>query len=208
MHAASRGARWAGDVSPDRESHSAARNIAASLLTTNPDLSKVDGIVWIDNDMLLQPNDITNLLLEVNKRDLDFVTSIYYQRRPPYSPLTGLWRRNRTIGMTNDFPENRLVKIDGTGFGLVYTSRALLDSITELKDFSLSGGWFPDSRSTDGMGEDYAFCELAQKAGYQLWVHTGVQPKHLGEHEQVGREQFEEHRSKNSLDGEKRVEVR
>ena len=210
MHSASKGAHWAGDLSPDRESHSGARNIAATQLTTNPDVAHVDGIVWIDNDMLLKPNDITNLLLEVNKRDLDFVTGIYYQRRPPYNPLTGIWNNDKTkIKMMDDFPENTLVPIDGTGFGLVYTSREMFDEISALSDFSLHGGWFPDRRSEAiGMGEDYSFCELAQRAGYQLWVHTGVRPRHLGDYMTIGKEQFDEHRESMSVEGERLVEVR
>ena len=176
MHSANKGAHWAGDVSPDRESHSGARNLAATLLTTHPEMAKVDGIVWIDNDMLLKPNDITNLLLEVNKRDLDFATSIYYQRRPPYNPLTGLWNEDRTrIKMLDEFPDNKLIPIDGTGFGLVYTSRPMFDAISDLDGFTLNGGWFPDRRSLDiGMGEDYSFCEWAQKAGYQFVQSTSV----------------------------------
>jgi len=207
MHSANKGARWVGDISPDRESHSGARNIAATKLTTHPMLKNVDGIVWIDNDMFLQPNDITNLLLEVNKRDLDFVTSIYYQRRPPYNPLTGIWNEDKTkIKMMDDFPANTLVPIDGTGFGLVYTSRPMFDAISALPDFNMHGGWFPDNRSSEvGMGEDYSFCKYAQEAGYQLWVHTGVQPKHVGEYEFIGKKQFDAYREANTVEGEKVV---
>lgn len=209
MHAGNKGAHWVGDVSPDRESHQAARNIAATRMTTHPEMVNVDGIVWIDNDMVLKPNDVTNLLLEVNKRDLDFLTSIYYQRRPPYNPLTGLWSEDKMrIKMLDDFPENTLVPIDGTGFGLVYTSRRLLDAITELPEFTLHGGWFPDRRSLDiGMGEDYSFCELAGKAGFQLWVHSGVRPKHVGEYELIDKEQFDAHREANKVEGEKVVQA-
>ena len=210
MHSANKGAHWAGDLSPDRESHSGARNFAATHLSTHPSLSKVDGIVWIDSDMIININDITNLLLEVNKRDLDFVTGLYYQRRPPFSPVTGVWNRDKSkIKMLDDFPENTLVPIDGTGFGLVYTSRPMFDAITELPEFNMNGGWFPDHRSTNvGMGEDYSFCDYAQKAGFQLWVHSGVRPKHLGDPETIDKKTFDEYRLSQGVDNEKVVQAR
>jgi hypothetical protein len=57
------------------------------------------------------------------------------------------------------------------------------------------------------MGEDYSFCKLAQDAGYQLWVHTGVQPKHLGEYQFIGKQEFDLHRDSLTVDGEKVVQT-
>jgi hypothetical protein len=142
--------------------------------------TEADGVFWCDSDVLLHPTDergypagqadaITRLVLEQK----DFITGVYFQREPPHFPLIAHFNPKSGTGTSGSFhwftewPENVVAPIDGCGFGCVLTSTKLLRAIPEP--------WF----HYDVFSEDFTFCLNAAKAGFQLYVHTGVLCGHL-----------------------------
>jgi GT2 family glycosyltransferase len=181
MMSAAQVAEWVGDVSTIREGWVGARNRAVkAALEDAPDC---DGIVWVDDDVLLPPTAIKRLV----SYGRDFVTGIVFQKMGEYNPLVAKWA-GKGFAWWREFPENVLAPADGCGFGCCYTSTAMLRSIQKLPDFK-TDGWFNQfpanhfgKQSGDpdqAMSEDFSFCMRAKAAGYQLYADTGLLCAHM-----------------------------
>jgi GT2 family glycosyltransferase len=156
--------KWCGDASPNRMAWAAARNLAvkAALEAEDPP----DAILWVDSDIILPQDAITRLVLEGK----DFITGIYCQREPPHFPLIANYDKfKETFSWFIEAPDNVVAPIDGCGFGCVLTSTTMLKA--------MSPPWFAFTR----FSEDFDFALKAAKAGFQLFVHTGVKCGHLRE---------------------------
>ncbi|SRR5260221_9811843 len=188
MFAANTGITWVGDVSPDRMGYSAARNAVAKICMESPE---ADGVMWIDSDIAVPTNAIASLIHAADLQDAEFVTGVYHQRGGNKFPLVAMYAPEKNLfNWVVEWPENIMAKIDGCGFGFVYTARSVFEKIANLDDFTKEIGWFRDQRDWQGLGEDFYFCRQAMKAGVQLWVHTGVQVGHSGESVIITRADF------------------
>lgn len=175
-------AQWIGDVSTIREGWVGARNRAVkSMLEDAPDC---DGIVWVDDDVLLPPTAISRLV----SYGKDFVTGIVYQKMGDFNPLVAAWRGNG-FSWWREFPENVLAPADGCGFGCCYTSTKMVKAIQKLADFQ-TDGWFnqfpadhfgknAEAVNDIAMSEDFSFCMRAKLAGFQLYADTGLTCSHM-----------------------------
>lgn len=179
MVAANHGVVWMGDASTDRENMSYSRNAVCEAMLMQPEDELADGIMWVDSDQRMAPPSIASLLAAVRRYKYDFMTGIYYQRRPPHNSVIGIYnRKTQKFTMAHEFPTNTIAPVDGCGFGFCYTSRRLIEAVMSMPDFDQKKRWFPDYRSVGGFGEDYAFCTQAMAAGIQLYVHTGIEVGH------------------------------
>ena len=161
MHAAGHGHQWLGDASTNRVGWEAARNnVADSAVNSNhPDEAAV---FWCDSDVILPVDAITRLA----DNGKEFITGIYFQRRSPFRPLIATFNGN-AFHWVMRWPEGAIAPIDGCGFGCVLTSLGMLRK--------LQSPWF----KFEQFSEDFDFCLKAQRAGYQLYVHTDVICGHL-----------------------------
>jgi hypothetical protein len=200
MIAAKYGVQWVGDASPDRMGFSAARGAVAQACLDCPD---ADGVMWIDSDMDIPALGIWKLMLDVEAHNAEFATGIYHQREKPHFPLVAWYNPAiHKFSWYTKFPDNVMAPVDGCGFGFVYTSKLLLRKIANLPDFDHKVGFFPDTRDVEGgMGEDFAFCLFAKKAGVQLYADTSVQLGHAGRARIVTAEDFEKEREQLIAEG-------
>ncbi len=173
MHAAGHGHEWYGDASPNRQGWEAARNNIVHQVVNSP-VPDEASIFWCDSDVIL-PNDAITRLADQKK---DFITGIYFQRRKPHYPLINTFN-GTAFHFIMQWPENVIAPIDGCGFGCVMTSVGMLRKI--------EAPWFKYEK----FSEDFDFCMKAQKAGYQLYVDTGILCKHLKDPEGAGFEDFQ-----------------
>lgn len=180
MMSASGTAEWVGDVSTIREGWVGARNRAAKAALE--DAPECDGIVWVDDDVLLPPTAIKRML----SYDKDFVTGVVFQKFGDLNPLIAQWKGNG-FAWYREFPENVLAPVDGCGFGCCYTSTKMLRDIAKAPDFK-PDGWFNQFAANhfgqqkdpdQPMSEDFSFCMRAKLAGYQLWADTGLLCSHM-----------------------------
>lgn len=192
MVASEYGVRWCADASPDRMDWESARNAAAQETLNLPNMmGPHDGIMWIDSDMRIPPGSIASLVASAVQREVDFATGVYFQRKPPYSPLFGQYDpKSHRYRWIETYESNVFAPIDGCGFGFVYTSKRLIQAIARHPEFSNERGWFRDDRHHGGLGEDLNFCHLARLAGFQLWVHTGIELGHMGEPKIVTKDDY------------------
>lgn len=187
MNASARGHQWLADVSPDRMLIEGARNAAVDAALQLPDL---DGIVWVDSDMIIDPNAISRLL----SYGKDFVSGVYFQRIAPYWPLVTLHNPDiNRFQFVVKWPDNSVFPADGVGFGFCYTSLAMIRRIIEESPDVKERGLFHLMKCGDGsatFSEDFSFCRRANLLGYKVYVDTGLKLGHQGDPQVITYEDF------------------
>jgi hypothetical protein len=201
FHAANHGLTWIGDVSADRMGYGAARNHACEQLIEQA--TEADGIFWVDSDIRPEPHHITQILWAARRGGYDFITGVYHHRAGMYHPVIYTWHKKKKRLLKGDekngfcicdgYPPNTVAPIDGCGFGFVWTSRHMIETMMKSRHWEEKAGkWFPDRRDIkDGYGEDMSFCIIAMRCGFQLMVDTGVQVGHTGDPEVITGEHFQ-----------------
>lgn len=125
-----------------------------------------DYVLWLDSDMMFPET----LLLDLLAQDKDFITGVCAARRPPYNPC--IFRSNgEKLDFVTDF-KDRLIKVDGCGFGVVLMKTELLQ-----KSFDKYRTCF---QPIPGYGEDLSFCVRAKDLGYQLFADPNIEIGHIG----------------------------
>jgi hypothetical protein len=174
MTAARHGVNWVGDASPDRMGWCAARNHVVKEAIKAAEDGPVDGIFWVDDDVMV-PADVVPRLLQYGH---DMVSGLYFQRAGNHYPLVARWNEGiKSFEFPVAYPEGVLVPVDGVGFGCVYTSLDMFRKIAALKDTPSEGPFGGDFEKRT-YGEDFAFCLRARKAGIQPYVDTGILCEH------------------------------
>lgn len=135
--------------------------------------NNMDYILWFDDDMVLEKSG-KPLFTTLLGHDKDFVSPLFFQRRPPYMPL--LFRRMEYLDGTFVTMDNileydkGLLDVDGVGFGCCLTKVEMFKKIAKP--------WFVMG---DSFGEDLYFCEKAKQAGFKIFCDTTIQVGHIGD---------------------------
>jgi len=174
MHAANKGITWVGDLSPDRQGWSAARNFIASGAIEIALDNKVDGVFWVDDDLVIPKDTITRL----TSHNLDFVSGLYFQRALPFRPVFGTWnKKDATFDWPGVYEDNIVTPWDGVGFGCSYTSLRLLKLVSDLPGCKENGPFGGDFQKKT-YGEDFTFCLRALEVGIRPHLDTSVKCRH------------------------------
>ena len=155
-----------------------ARNIAAE----NAIQAGFDRVMWFDSDMEFEPDTLEALERDMDENGLDFVSGLYFTRRPPdikpvvFKEMSFEWLEDGTYEAISkfyfDYPRDQLFECAGVGFGCCLTSVDLLKRVTEKY-----GAPFNPMPS---MGEDVSFCLRARKLGAKLFCDSRVKCGHVG----------------------------
>lgn len=138
--------------------------------------SEADWVLWLDSDMVFQPDLLQRMLAVCTENDIDFLTATCFRRKPPYTPC--LFDRLQKIGRGASYtallsvPDGRF-KVEGCGFAGVLLSTDVLLSVAAKFD----GRMFDPM---DGFGEDVAFCWRARQCGYDIWCDSSIEMGHVG----------------------------
>lgn len=142
-----------------------------------------DRVMWFDSDMTFAPDTMLRLSAEMNTGK-DYVTGLYVKRKAPIFPVISkemCWRVHDDGNVEAwaksflDYPRNDVFEVAASGFGCVMTSVDLLRDMVDRY-----GSPFTPLM---GIGEDYAFCYRATKAGYHLYCDSRVKCGHIGRKE-------------------------
>lgn len=153
-----------------------ARNILANIAIK----AGFDRVLWVDSDMILERDTLKRLNARMDE-GRDYVSALAFRRRPPhipviYSQIAMLVDKDGhevpSITPYEDYPENEIFDIAGSGFGCVITSVDLLRKARDEKGLPFSPRL--------GFGEDISFCMVAQEVGATLWCDSSVKVKHIG----------------------------
>lgn len=138
--------------------------------------SEADWVLWLDSDMVFGPDLLQRMLKVCTENNIDFLTSICFRRKPPYTPclFDKLERTERGANYTAllSVPDGRF-KVGGCGFAGVLMSTDVLLSVAS----KFEGRMF---EPINGFGEDVAFCWRARQCGYDIWCDSDIELGHVG----------------------------
>ncbi|MBN1941076.1 MAG: hypothetical protein JW772_02740 [Candidatus Diapherotrites archaeon] len=151
-------------------------DVARNVLVENFLKSDCTHLLFLDSDMVFPPN-IVELLL---KHDKEVVSGLYFLRKM-LLPSFRMLNKEGNYQSSYDFPKNELVKVDATGLGCMLIKRKVLEKVdSENKGKPLFFTKYDKGMRTKVHGEDTAFCELVKKAGFEIYVDTGLILGHYG----------------------------
>lgn len=154
-----------------------ARNLIAQKAVEN----NIDRVLWLDADMIVPPDALVRLAEDMEATGADFVTGLYFRRKPPTNPVISAdfyWRVNDDGNVETaatsfiNYPKDAVFRVNGTGFGCCMTSGALLREMVEKY-----GSPFTPLM---GIGEDYAFCYRVTRAGHAILCDSRIKCGHIG----------------------------
>ena len=125
-------------------------------------------MLFVDDDMFFAANK-NNPIETLLSREKDIIGAPYNFRQLPL--------KSTATPLTDITPTDTLYKCKAVGTGFLLIKLSVFDVIPEP--------WFRFARSSDWelvQGEDAFFCEVAQKAGFDVWVDPSVKVSHIGEY--------------------------
>lgn len=135
-----------------------------------------DYVLWLDSDMVFEPDLLERMVDVLQKNNLDILTGLYFRRVPPYTPVLfdTLEIRDDKTCMWTEFTEipNTLFKVGGCGFGCVLMTTEVFYDVQ-----SKFGNMFAPF---DNTGEDLAFCWRARQCGFDIWCDPSIICGHVG----------------------------
>lgn len=138
--------------------------------------SEADWVLWLDSDMVFEPDLLKKMLKVCEENNIDFLTGLCFRRKPPYTPtlFDRLDKMEHGASYTTimSVPEGRF-KVGGCGFAGVFMSTDVLLSVA-----ARFGGRMFDP--LEGFGEDVSFCWRARQCGYEIWCDSDIELGHIG----------------------------
>ncbi len=162
-------------------------------------------LLFLDDDVLPPDDGLVKLYLD----SLPIVAGLYYDRRPPYTSMV-VRRKDRSapwklqegvdvdwdVEFAKNYPHDKLVEVDATGFGFMLVNRDVFLKMPEP--------WFKTSL---GCGEDFYFCWKAAQNGYKVYVDTRVKCLHAADlfvgEEQMVREFYRGYKTQRNFKNQK-----
>ena len=136
-------------------------------------------IFWMDDDMIIPPNAITQLL----SHDLDIVSGLYFGRGN-YLPLMFDIQEDKEVEESfysfqnhREYKDNDLMNVDAIGFGCVLTKVSALLKVWNDERDGIGGTCFD---FIGGLGEDLSFALRCRQCGIETWVDTSIKCGHIG----------------------------
>ena len=141
--------------------------------------SEADYVLWLDSDMVFNPDLLDRMLTVCQENDIDFLTALCFRRKPPYTPCLFERLDVRKDGKGASYtallsvPDGRF-KVEGCGLAGVLMSTDVLISVAA----KFNGQMFDPMY---GFGEDVAFCWRARQCGYEIWCDSEIEMGHVGQ---------------------------
>lgn len=132
-----------------------------------------DYVLWLDSDMVFDPDILEKLLQDTEKGDI--ISGLYFRRAAPFSPV--LYDRMDLVDDKpvhtefSEIPED-VFEVGGIGFGCVLMPTDVLLGVA-LK----FGEMFMPFK---GMGEDIAFSWRARQCGFKIVCDPKIKLGHVG----------------------------
>ncbi len=139
--------------------------------------AEADYILWLDSDMVFQPDLMIRLMADI-QTGKDFVSALYHYRKPPYKPV--IWKQYRNMDLDGcmimdqylHYPKDGLFEIEACGFGAVLMRTEMIEKV--------AGKYKALFDQLPKTGEDMSFCARARHCGYKMWADPALQLGHRG----------------------------
>lgn len=134
-----------------------------------------DYVLWLDSDMVFEPDLLERLMTDLEDYDADMVSGLYFRRVIPYTPV--LFDRldiSGEITYWTEFKElpDDVFEVGGCGFGCVLMKTDVI--------FDVFGKFQNCFAPLGNTGEDLAFCWRARECGYKILCDPNVACGHVG----------------------------
>jgi hypothetical protein len=145
-----------------------------------------DWLLFIDDDMVFEPDAVKQLVAVQREYDLDIVGGLCFRRQPPHQP-TLYMREGPTSGGYNFLErwDDGPVEVDATGLAFCLITRRAFETIagSPMPSFDERASTRPPSFFgwNNILGEDLQFCQDAKKHGLKIWVDTRIEIGHVSE---------------------------
>jgi len=170
---------------------------------------KGDWLLFIDDDMVWDPDIIGRLIATRDEHDLDMLGALCYRRSAPHQP-TLFMREGPTYGQYNYLErwDDDIIEVDATGMAFIVIHKRVFERIagTEMPPYDVRVGMKPPNffRWEGALGEDLRFCQDARAAGCRIWVDTRLEIGHVGERVIRRRDFLLEHAFRDELELDRR----
>lgn len=149
------------------------------------DNAKTDWLLWVDSDVVINP-DIWKLLHNTaDKETHPMVSGIYFISKstngslPVPMPVIFDDVDEFTVRYHHPLPVNEVLKIDMAGMGLVLMHRDVVTKLREKYGTDISFFAENDQKNDKFVGEDISFFRKCKAIGIPLYAHTGAIAKHM-----------------------------
>ena len=143
-----------------------------------------DRVLWLDSDMVFEPDLLLALERTMKEENADLVTGLYFTRKyPNYRPVIYShvhYKLNPQEGRVTpeavtyfDYPKDKPFKVSGCGMGVCLTKTAMLEDILKKKGLPFT--------PMPGFGEDLSFCRRAEDLGYTMVCDPRIKAGHVGQ---------------------------
>lgn len=172
--------------------------VQGSILTAQRNLlvqrMRGDWLLFIDDDMVWQPQDLVRIIELRAQFDLDVLGGLCFQRSAPYQPT--MYMRERKDGGAYNFLERwepgSIVEVDATGLAFLVVHRRVFERIVRhvedrpdwvMPPFEERIHQAPPNffRWHGRYGEDLQFCQDARASGSSIYVATDLEIGHIAE---------------------------
>ena len=141
-----------------------ARNYLAQYAIDND----LDYVLWVDSDVIFPADGLERLLAH----DKDFVTGVYFQRRPPHYPTIYSHVGEDGKEVCTDYTKKRLFQVEGCGFGFCLVKVDVMRKM--VNEYGYLFHPIPQ------LGEDLSFCYRWTQMGGEIWCDPTIKLGHLG----------------------------
>lgn len=133
-----------------------------------------DCVLWLDSDMVFEPDTLERLLKDYEQGKGDIISGIYFKRVAPFNPVL---YEMFDIGEETKYKlqakiPDEIFSVAACGFGCVLTPTKVLKDVMDKygAPFNMIGG----------NGEDLCFCWRARQLGYSIVCDPSVSCGHVG----------------------------
>lgn len=157
-------------------------------LQRNQAIQRMEGdwIVFIDDDMVWEPDAVKRLVQAREEHDLDMLGALCFRRTSPFQP-TLYMRETPTSGGYNFLErwDSDIVEVDATGLAFIVIHKRVFERIAgtpmpPLEERAKLG--LPNFFRWEGqLGEDLRFCQDAKASGSKIFVDTRIEVGHVSE---------------------------
>lgn len=149
------------------------------------DKVKTDWLLWVDSDIVLNPDAMKKLWQTADKVNRPVVSGVYFISKENEGslmrPFPVLFNdiSEYQIQYLHPLPENQVVKIDNAGFGFVIMHKSIIPKMREAHPGKAMFMETSDGQDDHFIGEDIIFFRRMKAAGIPLHAHTGALVKHM-----------------------------
>lgn len=141
---------------------------------------KFDRVLWLDSDMQFSP-DLFRKLSDDLDAGREFVSGLYFTRKPPYKPVIFKRAGYEHVGKgvkpiadtMYEYPKDSVFEVAAAGFGGVMMKVSLLEEVEKAYGLPFS--------PIMGFGEDISFCLRVQELGKKMYCDSSVKMGHVGQ---------------------------